>query len=112
MIVLIQSGYDCGPLLLTQVKRDSSGAIKRAYVVNGDWVLKRIGNGFQSWAVGATRADGPESGWPVPELREVAIPESMRRDHYNDVVDWALAQPKPVKRRTYVAMGRAVVVDA
>jgi hypothetical protein len=56
------------PYLLSNIRRDAAGTIKRGFVENGHWTLtaKRI----------------------APEDIEIAVPDDVDGD-YNDVISWA-----------------------
>ena len=73
-------------LLLTNVKRDSSGKLLSGNVVNGEWIYKRRdGKAFAYSGMGGRAVNSWDS---VAEPREVEIPKDWRGD-YNEIISRA-----------------------
>ena len=73
----------CGPLLLSNVKRDAAGRINTGFVDNGGWNFEvRAGEQL------AKAGNAIVTRWPDTPFVEVEVPAGVRGD-YNAVITWA-----------------------
>lgn len=91
---------DGGSYLLRNVERDNAGFIKRAVVINGEWMLSF---NSETWVARASTV----RKWNVTKYQELAVPDDMTRswprsfvtvlsdrslEPYSDILRWAERQ--------------------
>jgi hypothetical protein len=78
-------------LALDSVEINDKGMLKKAHVVNGDWILVRSRKTWQAKSIGSGAV---VNDWPAAEEddRVLLVPTKFG-DDYNKAIAWACRQP-------------------